>query len=1125
MLPQQIRPQLFPQLGGRGLEAVRQVLGDQPIVGALLEDGSLELVLQGAAVTGGGRVLEIGRLRVFQESRDAAALLQHAPVLLQLCGVDLAVQALFVAPEGIHRGPGGDQLPIDVLLRGGAPAAEVLFLELVLQDLGARPGVGHVGLRNVRGDLAQMQNVVLELVLQRAAVTGQRGLPDRAGVVLEEILEGLAVLQAVGDLRGLFGVHVGLQRLLLVPLRIHGTAGCHELGIVLRLRVVVETQEARILDLVLQALDPLLGGWHVVLRHLGGELLHLADVVLELLLQLAAVAGSGELFHLPGILVEKALEGRAVRQLRGVVVHLFGIDLVLQGLLFIPLRVDAPAGGKDLGVKYFFIVRLQELILLELLLEGLNALVGVGDHLFRQVLGQIFLILDVLLELVHQRAAVAGGRTLLGLVVVGDVVPEGLAGVPLFPGLLQGLGVNDLVQAVLLAPDGPHRFAGGHELHKGRGPVPLLREVVFPDLLLQGLGPLQGLGHIAGGGVPGDHRHAPNVVLEGILQRAAVARQGRVLDDGGLAGIRDKGLEGVAFRQLLPLRLQLCGVRLGLQAALLAADRVHGAAGRHQLGIELLILRRAAAALPDLLLQGLGADLGRGHEFGRNVGLQLVPAHQVLRKLVAQRAAVTGDGAVVDLGPLVFDKILEGLAVAPLLAALLELLGVDLLFQARLLAPLGAHRVAGAHDLGGQGQLPLVGAVEVVHVLEFRLNGLQTVLGLRHTLLRHVRRDVVQVLHMLLELVAQGAAVALEQGLSGLRVMLPQIALEGFAALPFGIGLLQGGGIDRRFQAGLFPPDGAHALPGRHQLVIDDVALFEIRGVLHLLLEGLAALLGLGRVGHRHVGGDALQIQDVVLEQVLPRAAVALAGGEGRLQLRSLFLHEALEGGAAAQIRGLGIGIRLDLRLQGRGLAPCRAHCLTGAEDLRVDRRGLLGPGVHALQLLLLLLDPILGLGHIADRHVGGQLVLLQDIVLKTILRRAAVPRGQHHLHFGVALRLHKALEALTLCQAVLRRLHLFGVHRDLQRSLFLANRIAGCAKGKDIGVHLQFSILADSVKLRCLHGLLHGIDGFQRAFTIYFVIDWHNEDPFCSQAGEGVALRFSAGAKRGESFVFLRIV
>ena len=573
--------------------------------------------------------------------------------------------------------------------------------------------------------------------------------------------------------------------------------------------------------------------------------------------------------------------------------------------------------------------------------------------------------------------------------------------------------------------------------------------------------------------------------------------QGRLADGGGLAAVRQEKLEGLGVHQLRALLLQGLGLQLDVQASLLAANGADRAPGRHELGVELPVLRRACRALAELLLQGLGADPGRRHIVGGNVGLQLVPVHEIFLELVAQGAAVSRHGSVVDLLVLVLHELRKGLAFAPFFVGGFELFRLDGLLQAVPFAALGLYGLPGGHDLRSQGQLPLVGAVEIADPLVFLLQGLDVVIGGGHAALGHVLRNVVQIPDVLAELIAQGAAVALEHGFSRFFLVLLQIVLEGLAGIPGLSRLFQGGVIDARLQTFLVAPLGAHGFAGRHQFAEEFALPSGLRGIAELFLQGLGALQRVGHVPGGHVPGKTVALENVFLEHLLRGAAVT--GHCGLLQPGALIPDEVLEGLAGGKIRQGGVAASADLRFQGPRFVSDRLHGPAAAENLRVCRHGLVGGRVQTFQLLLLLFDPLLGRGHPALGNVCGQLVVLHHEFPEGVFRLAAVAIREELRHVGVALLLHKGLEALASLQLLKRSLKFLLVQRDLEGGFFPPYGIDAVAQRKDVGVHLTFSVFPHYgwiIEFLALHRLLTGFDALQRALRIQFDLYRHATFP-----------------------------
>ena len=157
-------------------------------------------------------------------------------------------------------------------------------------------------------------------------------------------------------------------------------------------------------------------------------------------------------------------------------------------------------------------------------------LVGGGHVVGGHVGGDVIQVLDVLLEGVADGAAVAG-KPLPGLLaLVLHEALEGLALAPLLVGRVQGLGGDGLLQAGLLAPDGPHRLPGRHQL--GVAVKLLLVGAAVLELVHQGRGAVHGAGHILLRRGRGDVIQLQHVVPEHLLRLAAVA-----LEDGALQAV------------------------------------------------------------------------------------------------------------------------------------------------------------------------------------------------------------------------------------------------------------------------------------------------------------------------------------------------------------------------------------------------------------------------------------------------------------------------------------------------------------------------------------------------------------------------------------------------------------
>ena len=541
----ELQSELLLQIRGAGLQPIRKPVGERPVFDGLLHDMLLELVLQRAAVTLGRGVHQGLLIRVLQEIRDGSAIRQLLTGLVQLLRIDGGVQALLVAPEGIDRRSGGNQLPVDRDLVGEPHLGEIFCFDLVLKRFGPLLRVGHIFLGHISGNLGQLEHVFLERVLQGAAVAVEGGFPGGGGIIFDKIPEGLAFHQLFGNVGGLLGVNVYVEGLLFIPLGADGAASRHELGVVSRLFIQGHIPELRGFDLILEPFDAGHRSGHVGLRHVVGQLLHGADVFFEFVLQLAAVALLHQLVELLLVILHKAFEGLGFRKLIGFFVDLRRIETLFEAVALAPDRADVAAGSKNLGKNGRLIIGKQAVVFLQLFLERFNTLVGVGDHLVGQILGQEFRPFDLLLEQVQERAAVALQGRLLELAVIGiglgvDEVFEALARIPLFPGILQRGGVDRLVQAVLLAANGADGLPGGNQLHEDRGAILLALKGAGLDLLLQQFRPLQRLGHIALGRVGGNAVHGADIGLEGVLQSAAVPVQGRLADGRGLGAVRQE---------------------------------------------------------------------------------------------------------------------------------------------------------------------------------------------------------------------------------------------------------------------------------------------------------------------------------------------------------------------------------------------------------------------------------------------------------------------------------------------------------------------------------------------------------------------------------------------------------
>ena len=309
----QIGLESLQHLAGAGLEALGHLIGDDALLGGLGGDVFPELIVQGAAVAGGGGLDEARAVGLREHVIHGGALEQLLAAGVQLGGVHLGAQAFHIPPDGVHRLPGGHELPVYTCPFRKSFIRKALGVDLFLEHLGALRGGGHILGGDVLGDAVHIQDVLLELILQLAAVAGGDGALGLVGVVADKFLEGLAVRQLRGLLAGGLGIQVEFQAVLLAPDRVDGAAGAQdlrqELGLLLRGLAVIFG-----LDPLLQALDALQGGGGVLGGQVLGQDVQLPDVLLELVRQLAAVAGAGGADRLLPVIRHVILEGLAVQQ-------------------------------------------------------------------------------------------------------------------------------------------------------------------------------------------------------------------------------------------------------------------------------------------------------------------------------------------------------------------------------------------------------------------------------------------------------------------------------------------------------------------------------------------------------------------------------------------------------------------------------------------------------------------------------------------------------------------------------------------------------------------------------------------------------------------------------------------
>ena len=187
----------FPELRACGL-ITGGSFGNHALHGGLKQQIRLELILQRAAVPRRGGVLENGPACFVKEAVRAALGVELIARLAQLFRVYGNVQTLFAAADGFNRGAGRDKLLIDQVLLVHILALEGAGFDFLLEDLGPLQGGWHVRLRHVRRDPVQILDVVLEGVLQGAAVTGRGGLFGGVRVFLDKLPEGGAFHQLVG---------------------------------------------------------------------------------------------------------------------------------------------------------------------------------------------------------------------------------------------------------------------------------------------------------------------------------------------------------------------------------------------------------------------------------------------------------------------------------------------------------------------------------------------------------------------------------------------------------------------------------------------------------------------------------------------------------------------------------------------------------------------------------------------------------------------------------------------------------------------------------------------------------------------------------------------------------------
>ena len=380
--------------------------------------------------------------------------------------------------------------------------------------------------------------------------------------------------------------------------------------------------------------------------------------------------------------------------------------------------------------------------------------------------------------------------------------------------------------------------------------------------------------------------------------------------------------------------------------------------------------------------------------------------------------------------------------------------------------------------------------------------------------LGHVAGDVVQVEDVLLEGVAERAAVALLGPGQGLLGLVLQKALEGLALAPLLVGLGKLLGVDPRFQGLGIVALGSDGVPGRHELGAAEQLLGGLAAGLDLADQGGGAVQGRGRVVVGRVGGEVLRVFEIVLELILRRAAVA--GGHGPLHGVGVLLDPGAEDGVLGQIRMLVQLGAVQLHPEGASLVPLRAHGPAGPEDLGVGGDGLLRGGVQVLQLLLLGVDALLRRGHGPHRHVRGELVQVQDVFLEGFLRGAAVARRQEPDHLRVGLLGDKIIEGIAQDQVVPFFLPILGLRPDLQGPLLAALAVGRGTGREDRGVELPLFRVGEGVEAGTLEGLLIGLNGFEHALRVIFDLSHrHNLFPFL-YAGTGFTAAPGLGPFRG---------
>ena len=202
-------------------------------------------------------------------------------------------------------------------------------------------------------------------------------------LVLQEALEGLTLAPFLVGLGKFLGVDKRLQSFGVIPLGPDGIPGRYELGAAQKLLL----GRAAGLDLADQGGGAVQGGGRVVVGRVGGKVLHVFEIVLELILRRAAVAGGHIPLHGVGVLCHPGAEDGVLGQIR-MLVHQRTVQLRPEGACLVPLRADGPAGTEDLGVGGDGLLG-GGVQVLQLLLLGVDALLRRGHGAHRHVRGQL----------------------------------------------------------------------------------------------------------------------------------------------------------------------------------------------------------------------------------------------------------------------------------------------------------------------------------------------------------------------------------------------------------------------------------------------------------------------------------------------------------------------------------------------------------------------------------------------------------------------------------------------------------------------------------------------------------------------------------------------------------------